>query len=322
MMRLLFRVFKKLVEQIPTLLGVWLLVFVLFHAAGGDPALMILGQHASAERLTQVRHELGFDLPLWKQLGVFLWDSIRFEYGVSYQSRQPVLGLILSGLGPSLLLMLPALMLTTVLSMGLGLWAASMRSRWPDRLLMVCSVLGMSVSILVYILAGQYFLAFRAGWFPIHGFEGNWIEKFQSLLLPILIWVGVSVGYDVRYYRTIYCEEVNREYIRTARAKGVSEKRIFFHHLLGNSWGPVITNLLMQMPLLILGNFLLESYFGIPGLGSLTVNAIQNSDFPVIRAMTSFLAFCFLISQVVMDGLYAWVDPRVREGMMTEDASR
>jgi peptide/nickel transport system permease protein len=219
--------------------------------------------------------------------------------------------MILDGIGPSMSLTLPAFLLTTVLAVSIGLLVAYFRGKWIDKLVVVMCVVGMSLPMLAYILFGQYFMAFKWGMFPISGFETGWAERWEFLVLPILIFVAVSLGYDVRFYRTAVLEETNQDYVRTARAKGLAEPRVFFKHVLKNSMVPILTNVVVEIPLLILGAFLLESFFGIPGLGGITIDAVHNSDFPVIKAMTTLQAILFILGNLATDVLYTVVDPRV-----------
>jgi peptide/nickel transport system permease protein len=207
--------------------------------------------------------------------------------------------------------MVPAFLLTTILAVAIGLLVAYFRGKWIDKIVVIVCVFGMSLPMLAYILFGQYFLAYKWGWFPISGYESDWSERFQYLLMPMLIFVAVSLGYDVRFYRTAILEETNQDYVRTARAKGLSEPRIFFKHVLKNSMVPILTNIVIEIPLLILGAFLLESFFGIPGLGSITIDAVHNSDFPVIKAMTTLVAILYILGNLATDIMYTLVDPRV-----------
>jgi peptide/nickel transport system permease protein len=188
---------------------------------------------------------------------------------------------------------------------------AYFRGGWIDRIVVVLCVIGMSVSILAYILFGQYVFAYKLGWFPILGYESDWGQRFYYVALPAIIWVTVGLGYDVRFYRTAILEEVGQDYVRTARAKGLKETRVVFKHVLKNSMVPILTNVVIEIPQLILGSLLLERFFGIPGVGSLTIDALNNSDFPVIRAMTILGALLFIFGNLLTDVMYVLVDPRV-----------
>jgi peptide/nickel transport system permease protein len=305
-------ILRRLVSTIPTILGVALIIFVLFNMVGGDPTYQMLGKHANPRLIAEVRHEYGFDQPMYVQFVSYLKQIATFDYGRSYATRQRISDLIQMGIGPSLTLAIPAFFLTTALALLFGLLVAYFRGHWIDKVTVVLCVFGMSVPILAYILFGQYFLAYKLGWFPISGWESGWPDRLNFVWMPILIWVVVSLGYDVRFFRTALLDEVSQDYVRTARAKGLSEQRIFFKHVLKNSMVPIITNVVIEIPLLILGSFLLESFFGIPGLGSITIDAINNSDFPVIKAMTTLQALLYIFGNLITDVLYTLVDPRVK----------
>jgi peptide/nickel transport system permease protein len=271
----------------------------------------MLGRHASPTQIAELRHEYGFDQPKYVQFAQYLKQIVTFDYGRSYATKQPINKMILDGIGPSLSLMIPSFFITTILAICMGLLVAYYRGKLIDKIIVVLCVFGMSLPMLAYILFGQYFFAYKLGWFPISGFEPTWPERLESVALPMIIFIIVSLGYDVRFYRTAILEECNQDYIRTARAKGLSEPRVFFKHVLKNSMVPILTNVVIEIPLLILGAFLLESFFGIPGLGSITIDAVHNSDLPVIKAMTTLDAMLFILGNLATDLLYTWVDPRV-----------
>jgi peptide/nickel transport system permease protein len=302
---------RKLLQTVPTLFGVALIVFVLFNLVGGDPTYQMLGRHANAQQVAELRHEYGFDQPMYIQFFSYLKQIVTFDYGRSYATKQKISEMIWDGVGPSLSLMIPSFLLTTLLAVSIGLLVAYFRGRWVDRLIVIVCVFGMSLSMLAYILFGQYFFAYKLGWFPISGYETGWPDRIQYLLMPMIIFIMVSLGYDVRFYRTAVLEETQQDYVRTARAKGLSEPQVFFKHVLKNSMVPILTNIVIEIPLLILGAFLLESFFGIPGLGSITIDAVHNSDFPVIKAMTTLDAMLFIVGNLATDVLYTFVDPRV-----------
>lgn len=302
---------RKLIQTIPTVFGVALLIFVLFNVVGGDPTYQMVGKHANAQLIAEIRHEYGFDQPLWKQFGSFLGEIVTFDFGRSYATRQKISEMILAGIGPSLTLAIPAFLLTTFVALVIAVLAAYQRGRAFDRFVVVACVLGMSVPMLAYILFGQYVLAYRLSWFPISGFEYGWPDRFGFVALPVLIWLIVSLGYDVRFFRTAVLEETGQDYVRTARAKGLAEEWIYFKHVLKNSMVPIVTNVVIEIPLLILGSFLLESFFSIPGLGNITIEAVHNSDLPVLKAMTLLNSLLLIGGNLLTDIIYTWVDPRV-----------
>jgi peptide/nickel transport system permease protein len=214
---------------------------------------------------------------------------------------------------------LPALLLATAIGVSLALIVAYFRGTLLDRVIVVAAIFGMSVTILAYIIFGQYFLAYwpLQHWgisiFPIQGYyDDSLLGRWRYLALPILIQVVVSVGYDLRFYRSVVLEEMGKDYVRTARAKGLPARRILFKHVLRNCLIPVITLVMVSMPSLVTGSILLENFFSIPGLGSMIVMALHDSDLPVIETMTLLLAVLFIIINIVQDLLYALVDPTVR----------
>lgn len=305
-------VVRKLLYTIPIVFGVALIVFTLFNLVGGDPTYQMLGKHADERAIRELRQELGLDQPKVIQFVRYLGQIATFDYGRSYTSKQQISEMIWNGVGPSLSLTIPAFTITTLISISLALLVAFYRGRWVDRLVVVLCVFGMSVPSLAFILFGQYFLAYKLGWFPISGYTAGLPGLIEYIALPAIISVVVSLGLNVRFFRTAILDEVGQDYVRTARAKGLTEKVIFFKHVLKNSMVPILTFVVIEIPFLILGSLLLESFFGIPGLGSITIDAINNSDFPVIKAMTTIGAIGFILGQLATDILYRVVDPRVQ----------
>ena len=305
-------VIRRILYTIPILFGVSLIIFFLFHWVGGDPVLQMLGKHATPDQVAELRHELGFDQPKWKQYLDYLGQLATFEFGRSYSTRQRISEMILDGIGPSFLLASLGFLITLSLAIIIALVSAYYRGKWIDRAVVLICVAGMSVSALAYILFGQYFLAYKLGWFPISGYEKGFPQNLAYVAMPVIIWVMVGLGWDVRFFRTSILDETYKDYVRTARSKGLSEKKIFLKHILKNSMIPIITYVVIQIPFLILGSFLLESFFSIPGIGSITIDAINNSDFPVLKAMTTSISVLMIFGNLMTDILYTLVDPRVR----------
>lgn len=287
-------------------------------AAWRETAVVAPGEQDPGEALRNVVGEGGIQLaalsvrrlhdrPWDSQLWFFMRQLARLDLGVSSSTGEPVLDILRAGIGPTLALTLPILVVETLLGVSLALFCAFHRDRWPDRALVVVSVALMSVNFLVWIVGGQYLLAYRLGWFPVWGFA-----SWSYLLLPILIGVFNGVGSNVRFYRTIMLDEMYRDYVRTAFAKGLSQRAVLFRHVLKNAMIPVITNVVLSVPFLYTGSLLLESFFGIPGLGYLGVNAINDSDVDVVRAIVVIGSVLYLAANLLADLCYAWVDPRVR----------
>lgn len=303
---------RRLLSVIPILFGVTLLLFVLFNLVGGDPTYQMLGKNASAQQITDLRHELGLDLPKWQQYFRYLKQVVTFDYGRSYSTKQQISEMISLGVGPSLTLAIPAFFITLIVAISIALVSAYYRGRWVDRAVVILCVFGMSLPSLALILFGQYQLAYKMGWFPISGYSAEFPASIGYVALPAIIWMMVSLGVDVRFFRTAVLDETGQDYVRTARAKGLRETSIYFKHVLKNSLIPIVTYVVIEIPFLLMGSLLLESFFGIPGLGSITIDAVNNSDYPVLKAMTTVNSLLFIIGTFATDVVYLWVDPRVR----------
>jgi peptide/nickel transport system permease protein len=305
-------ILRRALYTIPILFGVVLIGFCLFHLVGGDPVYLMVGKHANPRTIAELRHELGLDLPLIQQFIFYLKQVVTLDFGRSYATKQPVLEMIWNGVGPSFTLAGSAFSVTFILALTISLIVSFFRGKLIDRVVVFFCVVGMSISSLAIILFGQYILAYKFGWFPISGFEPGFPEKLSYIVLPSLIWVVVAIGVDVRFFRTSILDEATQDYVRTARAKGLSEAVIFGKHILKNSMIPILTYVVIEIPFLILGALLLENFFGIPGLGSLVVDALHNSDWPVLKAVFPLMAVLFMLGQFATDVLYTVVDPRVK----------
>jgi peptide/nickel transport system permease protein len=304
---------RRLWQFFPTLLGVVLLVFFLFNWVGGDPAYILAGKIASAEQVENIRRSLGVDQPYWVQLGIFLKQVATADFGVSWSTNERVSQIFATRLGPSLTVLLPLLLISTVLALAAAMLVAYFRGSLTDRAIMVACTVGQSVSILVYILLLQYWLAYRLGWFPVQGWGGTLGENLLAYAaLPILVGVIVSLAPDIRLYRSVFLEEINQDYVRTARAKGLGEGRVMWLHVLRNAAIPITTNVMTQVPGLLAGAFLIERFFSIPGIGREVILAVERSDFPVIKAVTIYVAIATMIVNLLADLTYRALDPRVQ----------
>ena len=300
---------KRLLEVIPTTFGIILLTFVLFNVVGGSPAQVILGKNATAESIAAFNHKYGYDLPLPKQFVKFCTDLAKGDFGVSTEADEPVLDVLKRGVGPSLSLTVPILAGGTVVGLMLAMLCASGRGGKLDRAVLIGSTVLMSVNYVVWVLAGQFILAFKMGLFPVWGYENAFY-----LVLPVIIGIVSGLGVDVRFFRTAILDEIYKPYVRTARMKGLSEARVLFVHVLRNSLIPIVTYVSLAIPYLFTGSLMLESFFGIPGLGNVSINAIHSSDMAVVRAVVVLGALLYQGVNLVTDLLYAWLDPRVRLG--------
>jgi peptide/nickel transport system permease protein len=301
---------RRLLHAVPVLLGVALLTFLLFHAVAPDPVRAALGNHATPQAIADLRHLWGLDRPLPMQFFDFLRQIVCFDFGRSFATGDDLATMLSDGALVSLAVTGPPFAAGLVVSVALALFIAYHRGGVVDRLARVFFIAGMSVSALVYVLVMQYGLAFKLGWFPISGYEHG-RAALPYLVLPWLITLVVAMGPDIRLFRTVFLEEARADYVRTARAKGAGEARVLVRHILPNAAIPIITNTVVAIPFLILGNLLLERFFSIPGIGDLTVSALGNGDFPVLKAVTILSAIALVAFNLLTDLLYAWADPRV-----------
>jgi peptide/nickel transport system permease protein len=304
---------RRLWQFVPTLGGVALLVFVLFNWVGGDPAYILAGKIASAERIEEIRRSLGVDQPYWVQLGIFLRQIVTADFGASWSTGERVSQIFATRLGPSLTVLVPLLIVSTAIALVAALLVAYVRGSLTDRAIMIGCTVGQSVSILVYILVFQYFFAYRLGWFPVQGWGSTLADNLlQYAALPILVGTVVSLAPDIRLYRSFFLDEIGQDYVRTARAKGLGEGRVMGLHVLRNAAIPIATNVLTQLPGLLAGAFLIERFFSIPGIGREVILAVERSDFPVIKAVTIYVAIATLVVNLAADLLYRVLDPRVQ----------
>ena len=305
-------VIRRLWQMLPTMGGVILLVFFLFNWVGGDPAYVLAGLFSSQEQIASIRKELGLDEPMHVQLWIFVRQVVSFDFGTSWTTGEKVSQIFATRLPASLTVVGPLLIIETILGIALAVAVSWVRGSWADRSVMILCTMGMSISILVFIIVGQYVLAYRLNWFPVQG----WGESLQSNLLlyaplPILLGLVVSLAPNIRLFRSFIIDEIDQDYVRTARAKGMSEARVMYVHVLRNALIPVITFVISNLPGLLLGAFLLERFFGIPGVGREIILAVERSDFPVIKAVTVYVALATMIFNLIGDLLYRWADPRI-----------
>jgi len=303
---------RRLLYIIPVLLGVCFIVFLLFNVVATDPAAQQLGKHATAESIAELRKELGLDRSYFAQYLDIVKSAFTFDFGRSWSSHQKISEIIMNKAGASLSLTLPAFIISMILGISLSLFVAFYRGRIIDHATMFVCIAMMSISYLVYIIIFQYMLAYHWSIFEVSGYESGFPNFIPFILLPVLISVITSLGPDIRFFRTLMLDEIYQDYVRTARAKGLSEKVILFKHVLRNAMVPIITYIVIQLPFLILGALLLESFFDIPGLGGELLRALNSSDFPVVKAFTILTAIAYMVFSLLTDILYALADPRIK----------
>jgi peptide/nickel transport system permease protein len=291
-------IIRRLWQIVPTMLGVILLIFFLFNVVGGDPAYLLAGKISNPEQIANIRKQLGIDEPFLVQLWIFIKQVVTFDFGQSWSTNEAVSSIFATRLPASLMIGIPLIILETIIAIGIALAVAYVRGSLTDRLVMVTCTVAQSISILVYIIVFQYVLAYKFGWFPVQGWGNGFFENlFKFAALPILIALFVSLAPNIRLYRTFLLDEMNQDYVRTARAKGLTENRV--------------TNLMIQLPGLLVGLFLIERFFSIPGIGREVILSVERSDFPVIKAITVYVALATMLANLAADLLYKVVDPRV-----------
>ncbi|MDR0528515.1 MAG: ABC transporter permease [Zoogloeaceae bacterium] len=319
-------ILRRLFYAIPILLGVNVLTFSLFFMVNtpDDMARMQLGvKHVTPEAMERWKIERGYDRPLfWNASAsglekakntLFFTKSARMfwgDFGRAEDGRD-IRREILSRAGPSLMLALPTFLLGLFVAVSFALLLAFFRATALDFSGVALCVALMSISSLFYIIGGQYLFAKLWRIAPISGL-GDGIDAWRFVFLPIVIGVASAIGANARWYRTLFLEETEKEYVRAARARGLSEPRIFFRHILKNAMIPILTGVVAVIPSLFLGSLLMESFFGIPGLGSYTIDAIHAQDFPVVRAMVFIGSALYVAGLLLTDISYTLADPRIR----------
>ncbi len=286
--------------------GRWQTITMTFKP-GNEPWTLNLEADDAALEIRRLQLERKTTHFLDSQFVFYLSQLARLDFGVSHATNQRVARMLKDGIIPSLWLTIPIFIIGLVSAIGISLFCAFFRDTWIDRMAVVVSVILMSVNYLVWIVASQYIFAYRLRWFPIWGFE-----SLSYIALPVLIGVITGLGSNVRFYRTIMLDEMYRDYVRTAFAKGVGRSGVLFKHVLKNAMIPIITNVVIAIPFLYTGSLLLETFFGIPGLGSMGVNAINSSDVDVLRAIVFIGAVIYVAANLLTDICYALADPRVK----------
>jgi peptide/nickel transport system permease protein len=303
---------RRLWQMIPTLLGVVLLVFFLFKYFGSDPAVILGGLNASPEQIDAIREQLGLNKPVWQQLWIFIQQIVTFDWGKSWATNESVAHLFATRLPATLTVTVPILILEVALAIPFALAVATVRGSLTDRTVMVCTTVAVSISLLVYVILAQYLFAFRLGWFPVQGWtSSHWTNLTTYAPLPILVAVAVSMAPQIRLYRSFFLDEIGHDYVRTARAKGMTEGSVLLRHVLRNAMIPILTNVSVLMPGVLVGSFLIEVFFSIPGLGRELLLAVNRGDYPVIQAFAIYLAALTMTVNLLVDVLYKFVDPRV-----------
>jgi peptide/nickel transport system permease protein len=319
-------IIRRVLYAIPILIGVNLITFFLFFMVNSPESMARahLGErYVTAEEITRWQQAHGYDKPLFfnnQQTGLatitdtlFFHKSFElfvFDFGRSDQGRD--IGQDISQrMWPSLAIAIPTLLIGLAVDITFALFLGLFRATYFDTFGIIVCVILMSISSLFYIIVGQFIFSKILRWVPLSGYQSGW-AAFKFLVLPIAIGILSGIGASTRWYRTIFLEELHKDYVRTARAKGLSEFKVLYKHVLKNAMIPILTGIVVLIPTLFLGSLILESFFGIPGLGSYTIDAIQQQDFDIVRVMVFLGTLLYIVGLILTDISYTLVDPRVR----------
>ncbi len=316
---------RRILYMVPIIFGVMVITFVLFFVVQSPTAMAkrILGPKAKPEAIQNWLHNRGYDKPRFinTQPGATWWDSqfvhqmkalATFDLGYSDATGESIARMFRQGAIPSLLITVPSFIFGFLISLSAALFFVFVRDSRTDLFGVILCVAMMSIPIQVYVIFGQWLIAVKTSYLPAFGFYLSGASTIKFLVLPVILYTLADLGGEVRLYRTIFLEEIHQEYVKTAQAKGVSPARVLFVHVLKNGMISIITLVVASLPFLIIGSLVLENFFGIPGLGNLTVNAIRTSDFAVVRTTVYLGSLLYLVGLLLTDICYAAVDPRIR----------
>ena len=300
-------VIKRLLGLIPTLLIVAVLVFLFVHLLPGDPARLIAGPEADATVIELVRKQLGLDQPLYRQFWHYITSVVQGDFGTSMVSRRPVSEEIASRFMPTFWLTLTSMAWAVLFGLMAGIVAAVWRNRWPDRLGMALAVTGISFPAFALGMLLMQIFSVELGWLPTVG-----ADSWRHYILPSLTLGAAVAAVMARFTRASFVDVLNEDYMRTARAKGVSEKWVILKHGLRNAMIPVVTMMGLQFGFLLGGSIVVEKVFNWPGLGRLLVDAVDMRDYPVIQALVLLFSLEFIVINLVVDLLYGLINPTIR----------
>ncbi len=307
--------FQRLLAIIPVLMVVAIVVFLILRLTPGDPAAVIAGNSATNDEIERIREQLGLTKPLLMQFGIWIGNLLQGDFGYSYYLNKPVMQLVAQRIEPTLSLAIGTITIAILVAIPLGTIAAWRMGGWLDRALSMFSVAGFSVPIFVVGYCLIWLFSIKLNWFPVQGYKriaegfGPWI---MQLILPWITLSTIYVALIARVTRASVSEALTEDYIRTARAKGIKESAVLLRHALANAAVPVATMVGIGVALLIGGVVVTETVYAIPGLGSLTVDAVLNRDFPVIQGLVLLFSVSYVLINLLVDVSYLFLDPRIR----------
>ena len=306
---------RKFLYGIPLILGVTMISFVLMVEFGPDKTYELVGKNATPEQIEEIRQQLGYDRPFVARYVEFLKQIMLFDFGHSESSGEKVISILVRTIPVTIALALPGFIIGNLLGIVLALWAGFQRGSYVDKGIMAFAVIGMSISFVIVIIVFQYIFcsSFGLNLFPVMGWGSDSLTEYlHYVTVPTLCTVFVALGYNTRFYRAIFVEEMNRDHIRTAKAFGASTFNLLFRGVLKNSMIPIITRIIFTLPFIVIGgSLLIESYFGIPGVGQITYDAIASGDLPILKSVVSLTAVLYVLVLTVVDLFYRAFDPRI-----------
>ncbi|MDF3073033.1 MAG: transporter permease [Alphaproteobacteria bacterium] len=306
---------RRVLGTLPVILVIALVIFLILHLSGGDPAAIIAGDHATDEDIKAIRDKLGLDRPLAEQFLTWLWNVVQGDFGISIFNRVPVGTLILQRVEPTLMLTLTVIVFSIILALPMGIAAAWYAGTWIDRALMALAVLSFSLPVFVIGYGLVYAFSLQVPILPVQGYRSlaDGIGPFaRHMVLPTISLGLVYTALLARMTRSSFLEVLSQDYIRSARAKGMASFQLITIHALKNASVPIVTTIGSGIAVLIGGVVVTESVFAIPGIGRLTVDALLRSDFPVIQGVILVFSFFYVILNLAIDLLYTVLDPRIR----------
>ncbi len=303
---------KRLLLMIPILLGVTFIVFFIMNLTPGDPAAIILGDQASAEALAAMRLELGLDKPLLVRYFKYIWDMLHGDLGLSYKNQLSVWAQVIDKFPNTAILAVAGIFVALIIGIPVGIISAKKQYTALDNTSMVLSLIGVSMPNFWLGLLLSLLFALKLGWLPSQGMGSGFVGLLRSIVLPAITLGTGSAATVVRMTRSSMLEVIRQDYISTARAKGISERQVTFRHMLKNAMIPIVTAVGLQFGSLLGGAMLTETVFSWPGLGRLMVESINSKDIPMVMGATIFLAIMFSVVNLIVDLIYAFIDPRIK----------
>lgn len=306
---------RKLLYGIPLIFGVTLISFTLMVYFGPDKTYDLLGKNPTEEQIQEVRKQLGYDQPFIVRYGHYVGDILTLDLGHSDSTGERVSSILSRTIPVSVMVALPGFVFSNLIGIALALVAGYYRGGWADKAIMVFSVVGMSISYLIVVIAFQIIFCSSYGMdlFPVQGWN---VDSFNDYLyyvtVPALAEIFVALGYNTRFFRAVIVEEMNRDYVRTARAFGCGPVKLLFKHVLKNSLIPILTRIIITLPFIfIAGNIVVETYFNIPGLGLVVYDAVTSGDLPIVKSVVAITAIVYIFALILTDISYKIVDPRI-----------